>query len=180
MKILYHLVAGVNDWSESAKVTHSISNAKGECLNHIEAKTGLVYDKPTDKRGNTNCGPIATKFFSPTLRPEICVLIKNSEDRENFIHLLKLMNAYIHIIESYDNDLWDCRMVRKAGIESMLHIRNGFLNHKGESWIYIIPCVHQVCAHAGELFEMNLGKAISVWSENPVAGTNLSGHTRME
>ena len=54
----------------------------------------------------------------------------------------------------------------------MLHIRNGFLNHKGESWIYTIPSVHQVCAHAGELFEMNLGKAISVWSENPVESWN--------
>ena len=94
LKILYHLVAGVKDWSESTQVTRFISNGKGECLNHIEAKTGLVYNKPTDKGGNTNCGPIAIKFFSPTLRPEICVLIKNSEDRENLIHLLKLMNAH--------------------------------------------------------------------------------------
>ena len=59
-----------------------------------------------------------------------------------------------------------------VGIEIMLHIRNNFLDHNGEPWIYIIPSVHQVCAHAGELFEINMGKAISVWSESPVESWN--------
>ena len=54
----------------------------------------------------------------------------------------------------------------------MLLIKKGFLNHKGESWIMIIPSVHQVCAHAGELFEINAGKSISVWSESPVESWN--------
>ena len=36
----------------------------------------------------------------------------------------------------------------------------------------IIPSVHQVCAHAGELFEINAGKSISVWSEIPVESWN--------
>ena len=63
-------------------------------------------------------------------------------------------------------------MVQKVGIEIMLLIKKGFLKHKGESWIMIIPSVHQVCAHAGELFEINAGKSISVWSESPVESWN--------
>ena len=63
-------------------------------------------------------------------------------------------------------------MVQKIGIEIMLLIKKGFLKHKGESWIIIIPSVHQVCAHAGDLFEINAGKSISVWSESPVESWN--------
>ena len=54
----------------------------------------------------------------------------------------------------------------------MLHIRNGFLNERGSPWKFIIPTVHQVCAHAWELLEMNMGKAISIWSESPVESWN--------
>ena len=65
-------------------------------------------------------------------------------------------------------------MVQKVGIEIIFHIKNSFLNHKGESWVMIIPSVHQVCAHAGELFKINAGKSISisVWSESPVESWN--------
>ena len=76
------------------------------------------------------------------------------------------------ILQLWKNDqiLRDSKMVQKVGIEIMLHIKNSFLNHKGESWVMIIPSVHQVCAHAGELFKINAGKSISisVWSESPV------------
>ena len=74
------------------------------------------------------------------------------------------------ILQLWKNDqiLRDSKMVQKVGIEIMLHIKNSFLNHKGESWVMIIPSVHQVFAHAGELFKINAGKSISVWSESPV------------
>ena len=165
-------VAEIRDWTENRHVILSINKAKEKCINHIEAETGLLYDKPTNKGGNTNCGPIATKLFSPAIRQDICVLINNSEDRENYHYLLKMMNSFITIIEKYDNVLRDSKIVRKVGIDILLHIKNGFLNHKGESWVMIIPSVHQVCAHAGDLFDMNSGRAISLWSETPVESWN--------
>ena len=99
LKFLYHLVAGIKDWTESANVARYINNAKEECINHIETEAGIIFDRPTNKGGNTNCGPIATQYFSPNLRPVICNLIKNSEDCENYNHLLKIMNAYITVVE---------------------------------------------------------------------------------
>ena len=66
----------------------------------------------------------------------------------------------------------DSKMVQKVGIEIMLLVKKGFLNHKGESWIMIKPSVCYVCAHAGELFEINAGKSISVQSESPVESWN--------
>ena len=64
--------------------------------------------------------------------------------------------------------LRDSKMVQKVGIEIIFHIKNSFLNHKGESWVMIIPSVHQVFAHA-ELFKINAEKSISIslWSESP-------------
>ena len=161
LKILYHLNADIKDWSEDAATIRFVKAAKEECIDHIEKKTGVLFDKPKDG-GNTNCGPIAIKFFSPELRAEISSLINNSEDRENFPYLLKLLNAYITIIEKYDNKLRNIEMVKSVELDIMLHIRNVFLNERGSPWTFIIPTVHQVCAHAWELFEMNMGKAISI------------------
>ena len=172
LKILYHLVAGIKDWSESNAIMRFFKAAKEECINHIAASTGLVFDKPTDQGGNTNCGPIATQFFSPSRRPVICSIIKNSEDRDNFSHLLMLLNAYITIVEKCDHELRDIEKVKAVGIKIMHHIRKSFLNEKGESWIYISPSVHQTCAHAWELFDLNNGRAISIWSETPVESWN--------
>ena len=44
-----------------------------------------------------------------------------------------------------------------------------FLSYFGISWS---PSVHQTCAHAWELFEMNMGKGISIWSESHVESGN--------
>ena len=77
------------------------------------------------------------------------------------------------ILQLWKNDqiLRDSKMVQKVGIEIIFHIKNSFLNHKGESWVMIIPSVHQVCAHARELFEINAGKS-SVWSKSPIESWN--------
>ena len=55
---------------------------------------------------------------------------------------------------------------------SCIFLKNSFLNEKGESWINIIPSVHQMCAHAWELFSMNDSSSISKWSESPVESWN--------
>ena len=60
----------------------------------------------------------------------------------------------------------------RVGKTLVLHIRNVFLNERGSPWIFTVPTVHQVCAHPWELFEMNMGKAISIWSESPVESWN--------
>ena len=55
----------------------------------------------------------------------------------------------------------------------MVHLKNN-LNEKGESWVMIIPTVHQTCAHSWEMFQMNGGKCIAKWSENPLESWNKS------
>ena len=54
----------------------------------------------------------------------------------------------------------------------MLHLKNSFLNEKGESWFMILPSVHQLCAHTWELFSLNDGYSIAKWSENPLEAWN--------
>ena len=54
----------------------------------------------------------------------------------------------------------------------MMHLRNSFLDEKGNYWIMIIPTVHQLCAHSWEMFELNAGKSIAKWSENPLESWN--------
>ena len=54
----------------------------------------------------------------------------------------------------------------------MLHLKNSFLNEKGESWVMIIPSVHQLCAHTWELFSLNDSASVAKWSENPLKAWN--------
>ena len=56
----------------------------------------------------------------------------------------------------------------------MLHIRANFLDSRGNPWVMITPSVHQLCAHAWQLFELNNDKPISMWSENPLESWNKS------
>ena len=54
----------------------------------------------------------------------------------------------------------------------MHHIKTGFLDEKGESWVYIIPTVHQMLGHPWELFSMNDGDPVARWSESPLESWN--------
>ena len=114
----------------------------------------MDLDKPTDG-GNTNTGGLETKFFSPKFRKEICSLIKNTEDRENYEMLLCLLNAYLTVIEKTDRKLRNVCKVQEVGIHIMAHIRSSFLDEKGNAWISITPSLHQSCAHAWELILWN-------------------------
>ena len=42
----------------------------------------------------------------------------------------------------------------------------------GESWVNIIPTVHQMLGHAWELFLFNDGDSVANWSESPVESWN--------
>ena len=62
--------------------------------------------------------------------------------------------------------------VKELGIKIMLHIRQSFIDNKGESWAVITNTVHQLCAHSWELFQLNSGKSIGKWSESPLEAWN--------
>ena len=64
--------------------------------------------------------------------------------------------------------------MKTLGIDIMHHIKTSFLDEKGDSWIMITPSIHQLCAHTWQLFDMNRGKAITRWSENPLESWNKS------
>ena len=171
-KILYHLVAGIKTWTEAGNNQRFIAASKQECINRIRASTGILIDTPNDIGGNTNSGPMADRFFSTNYRHEICSLIKNNEDRENYFKLLSLMNVMIKISQHVSTRRIKVENVRHLGEEIMLHLKNSFLNEKGESWINIIPSVHQFCAHCWELFTINDCLSIAKWSECPVESWN--------
>ena len=58
--------------------------------------------------------------------------------------------------------------VRSLGQEVMSHIKDSFLNEHDQSWIMIMPTVHQMFGHSWEMFEWNGGKSIAKWSKNPL------------
>ena len=171
-KILYHLIAGQKDWTEKARNACFLDSAKAECIQHIRDTTGILMDTPTGNGGNTNSGPLATRYFDPKNRSNICSLILNSEDRGNYAQFLGYLNAFLAILQSVQSRKRDIDSVSKVGIEVMCHIKTGFLDEKGESWVYIIPTVHRMLGHAWELFPMNDGDPVARWSESPVESWN--------
>ena len=125
----------------------------------------MLIDTPKDNCGNTNCGNLADNFFGVKYRQNILCLILNQEDRDNFSIMLQMFNVLLRLTQSVDNKKTvDCEKVKNLGIQLMLHIKNNFLNEKGQSWVMIIPTVHALCAHSWEMFQMNEGGSIAKWS----------------
>lgn len=173
-KILYHLVSGQKSWSESGNyVSKFIECAKKSCISHIRQTTGMLIDSPCGSGGNTNTGPLADRYFSPKNRANICELINSEEDRDNYEYLLSLINILLQVTQSVNNSkVVKIDEVKAMGIELMMHIKNSFLDENGNSWIMIIPTIHQLCAHSWEMFQLNQGKSIAMWSENPLESWN--------
>ena len=174
-KILYHLVGGQKIWSETVnlRVQSFILRAKTECIDALREKTGMLIDSPSTSGGNTNCGPLADRFFSLQNRDEICSLILNTEDRNNYRKFLSLTNIVLTVVQSVDaKKRVRVQAFKEFCIKLMLHMKNSFLNEKGESWVMIIPTFHQLCGHSWQLFERNNGSSIAKWSESPVESWN--------
>ena len=91
-------------WSESGNYASKfIEKAKKECIEHIRETTGILIDTPTGNGGNTNCGPLADKFFSMNNRNSICELILNKEDHNNYFTMLSMFNILLQVTQSVDN-----------------------------------------------------------------------------
>ena len=56
--------------------------------------------------------------------------------------------------------------VKQLGIDLMVSFRRNF------PFAIISPSVHQMAAHSWELFRMNYGLPISMWSESPIEAWN--------
>ena len=173
-KILYHLVAGVKVWSETANL-HDMSfldRAKKDCIAKVREKTSILMDSPCGSGGNTNTGPLADRFFNPINRSAICSLILNKEDREMYSTFMSLTNIMLAVTQAVNEKVVRIDDVKDLGIELMLHCKTAFVNEKGQSWVMLIPSFHQMCGHGWELFKWNNGLSIAKWSENPVESWN--------
>ena len=162
LKQLYHLVSGqTHTWSESnLNVKQALTVGKKEVIDHIKAKCGFLVDCPTVIGGNTNSGPIADRFFSPKNREDICSLILREQDRLNFSKLLSYFNQMLSITQNSDaSKVAIFEKVQELGQCLMLHHKRSF------TFAMISPSVHQMAAHAWELFKINEGKPISKFSE---------------
>ena len=171
-KILYHLVAGVKTWSEGVDSKRRLQGTKKTCIDHIRSTTGILIDTPNECGGNTNSGPIADRFFDIKNRNNICALILDEEDKQNYNLLLSKFWFMIKVSQHLTEKKVNIGKVKDLGEDIMHFLKNSFLNEKGESWINIIPSVHQMCAHAWELFSLNDSSNISKWSESPVESWN--------
>ena len=94
-------------------------------------------------------------------------MIEDAEDRENFSILLGMLNVCLFVVESVD-------VGKKVFVE-------GFKNHCYETmvhiivhfpWVFITSSVHQMLAHCSQLFEMQDGGPIAIWSESGVEAWN--------
>ena len=169
LKILYHLVAGQKIWSETdSSVKAEVASAKARVISHVRASCGgLLLDSPTTCGGNTNAGPVAKRFFGFENRVAISSLIEDAEDRENFSILLGMLNVCLSVVESVDvgKKVFVDRFKNHC-YETMVHIVVHF------PWVFITPSVHQMLAHSWQLFEMQDGGPIAIWSESGVEAWN--------
>ena len=63
---------------------------------NIHKETGILMDSPSNG-GNTNCGPLASRFFNERNRSVICELIPDEEDKDNNAQLLGDINAFLTV-----------------------------------------------------------------------------------
>ena len=169
LKILYHLVAGHKVWSEAdPTVKADVATSKAKVISHIKATCGgLLVDSPTAVGGNTNTGPVSQRFFAWCNREAICSLIDDAADRENFNILLGQFNVSLSVAESVDvTKVVDVEKIKLHCHETMIHITLHF------PWVKITPSVHQMLAHNWELFEMQNGGPIAIWSESALESWN--------
>ena len=160
LKILYHCVAGQRVWSESsAFVKGRVAEAKTKCISEIKKRCkNLLVDSPTVNGGNTNTGPTARRFFLPENSESISSLIHSETDRNNYKILLNYLYVMLKVNQQGKRNV-DPKTVMEFGIAFMIHVQSSF------PWVYFSPSVHQMSAHSWELFEMNGGKPVSMWSE---------------
>ena len=124
------MVAGRKTWSLNGGYADRIhKSAKQECITHIQNTTGILIDSPCGVGGNTNSGPLADRFFHPKNRENICAVITNKEDRENYAHLLSMFNVHLHVTQSVDHKkIVAIKQVKEQGKEIMLHLKSAFLD----------------------------------------------------
>ncbi|CAL4131834.1 unnamed protein product, partial [Meganyctiphanes norvegica] len=157
LQIYYRLVAGVYEWGESNRANMVfVTAAKKEAIDHVRCKTGMLIDTVTAGGGTTNTGVMAEKILSPEHRDNICSLIKNKENRENFDIFLRDLNIMLAVTQGTRNDV-NIDKLKQLGIDIMYHIRTKFLDHKGNAWVPINPSLHSMCAHSWELFQICSG-----------------------
>ena len=110
-----------------------------------------MIDTPTTGGGNTNNGVTAERFLSPDSREEICTLIINTEDRENFEILLRDVNIMLTVTQGTHDKL------KQLGIDIMSLIRTKFVDSNGNAWVSINSSLDATCAHSWELFQICSG-----------------------
>ena len=169
-KILSHLVAKEYQWSEQAPGAKAALNlAKDKVIKHVRAQTSILIDTPTSAGGNTNTGPLAKQWFSPELRDQICSIIDDPVDREGYSELLQKFNIICTVVQQVQNKV-DPAKVRALGHDLMVFHKETF------PWAMISPTVHTMCAHYWELFDINNGDPIAVYSEQ--SGEHWNKHIR--
>ena len=161
-KLLYHLVSGqTQTWSErNYRVKDALKVAKKETIEHIRQKLGFLIDTPTSGGGNTDTGGITDRFFSIESREDICVLILNKSDRDAYRKLLQLYNMVLSVSQTVDPSKRAIPTEVKALCqELMMFEKTSF------PWSMLSPSIHSMCGHNWELFELNLGESIAIFSE---------------
>ena len=157
LQVYYRLIAGVKLWGKSNKrLLGFVTAAKQEAIDHLRTTTGMLIDTPTSGGGNTNNGVRAERFLQLENRKEICSLIPDSDDKQNFSILLRDVNIMLRITQGTREDV-DTTKVKQLGIDIMSHIRMSFLDTNGQPWVAINPSMHSMCAHAWQLFDICSG-----------------------
>ncbi|CAL4094100.1 unnamed protein product [Meganyctiphanes norvegica] len=99
-----------------------VEAARKEAINHVRLKTGMLIDTPQSGGGNTNTGVLAEKYFNPDFRQDICSLIKNEENKENFEILLRDLNVILTVTQGTHGNV-NTNKLKQQGIDIMSHIK---------------------------------------------------------
>ena len=168
LKLLYHLASShTNVWKDP--VSGTLKQSKQDVIEHIWNECHFAVDTPTSAGGNTNTGGNAELFFSERNRSKICSIIPDESSRQNFEKMLSYFNIMLSITQHCDTSrIVDWEKLQHLGIEMMLFHRSVF------AFAAITPTIHQMCGHSHQLFQMNNGKPIAIYSEQAGEAWNKS------
>ena len=92
-------------------------------------------------------------------------MIPDEAHRANFDKLLRLLNIFISLVQDCDiSKKTNSAKLKELGIEIMMFHKTSF------PFARITPTVHMMLAHTHELFSLNEGRPISLYSEQGSEG----------
>lgn len=168
MKLNVHLLACVDDWSETPTSLNKpfLHQAKNQIQTKLFEKCGERWDLPdqTGKGGTTTTGNTARKILHDSNNREVIIEMLPEKHREDIRRYGQQLSVIIRLISSSE----------LVNVERYKHFCTGINMSLLRSfpWIRITPSLHKILAHSWELMDMNDAHGLKSLDESGLEGNN--------